>query len=352
MCSSATTSGAERHVLQLSQLLESRGHGVSAVTSSDGWLTQRLFDAGLDVQVSPMKGRGWLRSVALLAREIRRKKIDVVHTHLTRAAYIGYAAGLLTRTPVVTSVHIANHDYIYRRLAHGRNRLVAVSNFVRGMLHGRGIPDRFIDTVHNGTDFDELESISPETVASELEIPENRKLVGLLGRVCREKGHLEMVAAMPQIRKAHPEAHFVFVGKVEPTFELEMQAAIDSAGISDRLTLTGLRHDVPRLLDAFALTTMPSHRETFGLAALEAMARGKPVVASRVGGLPELVHHQQTGLLVDLRPDEIAEAVTYLLSNDIEREQMGLQGRRMVREKFTLGEMANRFEGVYQRAIG
>jgi glycosyltransferase involved in cell wall biosynthesis len=92
---------------------------------------------------------------------------------------------------------------------------------------------------------------------------------------------------------------------------------------------------------------MPSHRETFGLAALEAMARGKPVVASRVGGLPELVHHGQTGLLVDLRPEAIADAVSFLLSHESERAEMGSNARRLVHERFTLDEMASRFERLY-----
>jgi glycosyltransferase involved in cell wall biosynthesis len=94
---------------------------------------------------------------------------------------------------------------------------------------------------------------------------------------------------------------------------------------------------------------MPSHIETFGVAAIEAMARGKAVVASNVGGLPEVVRHRQTGILVDLRPDEIAEAVSYLLRNESEREEMGAMGRRVVEQKFTLQEMVRKLEGVYDR---
>lgn len=299
-----------------------------------------------------MKGSGWAKTMAYLLREVRRNRIDVIHTHLTRAAYIGYTAGLLGRVPVVTSVHIANNDQIYRRLARRRNRLVAVSNYVRGMLHGRGIPDKYIDTVYNGTDFVDYEPSEPSGVKDELGIPHDRKVIGLVGRVCREKGHLEMIEAMGDIRREHPEAHLVFVGRVEQAFQPEMEQAIQDHGLSDRMTLTGIRHDVPRLLDSFTLSTMPSHVETFGVAAIEAMARGRAVVASNVGGLPEVVRHRQTGILVDLRPEAIAEAVSYLLENDQEREAMGQMGRRTVEQKFTLTEMVKKLESVYARCAG
>ncbi len=321
------------------------------LTPGPGWLLDILQAEKIPVHTSFMKGSGWWRTMGYLVREVRRNKIDVVHTHLTRSAYIGHALGLITNVPIVTSVHIANNDQIYRRLARKRNKLVAVSNFVRGMLHGKGIPERFIETVYNGTDFVDYELTHPEAVLDELGIPRQRRLVGLVGKVCRDKGQLELITAMRSIHTVHPEAHLVFVGKVEEEFRPEIEQAVIDAGLEDRVTMTGVRHDIHRMLDAFTLSTLPSHMETFGVAAIEAMARGKAVVATRVGALPEVVRHKQTGLLVDLRPAEIAEAVSYLLSNNDEREQMGRMGRHIVEQKFTLQEMSARFEGVYERAV-
>lgn len=120
--------------------------------------------------------------------------------------------------------------------------------------------------------------------------------------------------------------------------------------MQDRATFTGVRHDIPNLLDAMTLATLPSVMETFGVAAIEAMARKKAVVASNVGALPEVVRDRQTGILVDLRPESIAEAVSYLLTNEREREAMGERGRELVERKFTLDRMTDRFEDVYRRA--
>ncbi len=347
--SSSATSGAERHVFALSKQLSDRGHHVEVVCPDGGWLSDDLRAFGLAAHTTGMRGSDWFRACGLVTRIARHGHFDVIHTHLTRATYFGAIGGWLSGVPAVATVHIANHDQIYKRIARGRNRLVAVSNFVRGMLHGRGIPDRFIDTVYNGTDFAGFAPTHREEVLAELGIPFDRRVVGLVGRVCREKGHLDLVDAMRTLRGSHPDAHLVFVGRVVEEFKAELDDALDSSNLRSRVTLTGVRHDVPRLLDSFTLSTMPSHIETFGIAAIEAMARGKAVVASRVGGLPEVVRHQQTGLLVDLRPGELAEAVGYLLDNDHERSQMGSMGRQIVEEKFTLEQMVTRLEGVYSR---
>ncbi len=325
---------------------------MQVLTPGPGWLPNILEEERIPVHNSFMKGSGWYRTMGYLIREVRRNKIDVVHTHLTRAAYIGHALGLVTNVPIITSVHIANNDQIYRRLARRKNRLVAVSNFVRGMLHGRGVPERFIDTIYNGTDFVDFEQSSPEAVKDELGIPRERKLVGLVGKVCADKGQLELITAMSDFGREHPDSHVVFVGRVEEDFRGEVEAAVAGSGMADRITMTGVRHDIPRMLDSFTLSTLPSKMETFGVAAIEAMARGKAVVATRVGALPEVVRHKQTGLLVDFRPEQIAEAVSYLLEHGEEREQMGRMGRQIVEQKFTLNEMASRFEQTYASALG
>ncbi|AIE86807.1 glycosyltransferase [Fimbriimonas ginsengisoli Gsoil 348] len=321
------------------------------LTPSPGWLPDILRGERIPVEYSHMKGTGYYRTIGRLVRQVRHGKFNVLHTHLTRAAYIGHIVGLLTDVPIISSVHIANNDQIYRRLARRRNRLVAVSNFVAGMLHGKGVPKQFIETVYNGTDFVDIPAADPNRVKDELGIPRDRNLVGLVGKVCADKGHIELIKAMRDVRMNHPQAHVVFVGLLEETFKDEMEEALEEARLRDHVTLTGVRNDIPRLLDSFTLSTLPSRMETFGVAAIEAMARSKAVVATRVGALPEVVRHQQTGLLVDLRPDEIAEAVSYLLANGDEREEMGRRGRYVVEQKFTLSEMASRFEGVYRRAI-
>lgn len=348
--SSAATSGAELHVRTLSHHLQRRGHSVHMV-GPKGDHGRHTLSSTVPLYQTSMKGFGWVRSCLLVAKLARAKRADVIHTHLTRATYFGYVASLLTGIPLVASVHVATHDPIYKRAARKTNRLVAVSNFVRGMLKGRGIPDKFIDTVYNGTDFVEFDWSCPRAVHEEFGIPEERKLIGMVGRICEEKGQMLMVEAIGDVLRSHPNTHLVLVGRVDELYEPELRSTAARVGAQDRITFTGNRADVPRLLDAFQFTAMPSSIETFGLAAIEAMARRKPVVASRVGGLPEIVRHQQTGLLIDRNRGELADATAYLLGNDDEREYMGEMGRRLVEEKFTVHQMVERLEAVYVKAI-
>lgn len=350
--SSATTSGAEKHILHLSQILRRDGHTVEVMCPPGGWLGEQCRAYGLGVTEIKMKGSGWAHTASAVAHKLRRENFDLVHSHLTRATYFGAIGGLLGGKPAVASVHVASHDQIYKRVARGQNRLVAVSNYVKGMLHGRGVHDRFIDTVYNGTDFIDYDRTDPRIVHRELGIPEGRRVIGLVGRVCHEKGHMIMVKAMKDVVKEHKDAHLVFVGRVEEGFVDELEDEIRASGLERHLTLTGVRNDVPRLLDSFEFTTMPSRQETFGIAAIEAMARRKPVIASRVGGLPEVVRHQHCGLLVDLRPEAVAEAADYLLTNPGDCQAMGEVGKMIVEQKFTLRQMANQLTDVYRKAVG
>lgn len=304
------------------------------------------------MRVQSMKGWGFYRLMGGLVKEARAGRIDVVHTHLTRAAYFGHSFGLLTGVPIVTSVHIANNDNIYRRLARKSNRLVAVSDFVRGMLHGRGVPESYITTVHNGTDMLDHAPSDSRAVRAALGIPAERQVVAMIGRVSPEKGHPEMVRALARGSMGERrDAHLLFVGRFDPGYEPEIRTSVRDLGLTTRVTFAGERGDVAAMLDASAMAAMPSVMETFGVAAIEAMARGRAVVATRVGGLPEVVRDGRTGLLVDFDSDEIGDAVEELLADPVRRKAMGDAGRDVVRAEFTLEKMARRFELVYAKAF-
>jgi len=350
--SSSATSGAEKHAFTLATALRDQGHVVEVVCPRSGWMASHLKDAGIRAHAIEMKGRSTLAAHLYMLRTVRRERFDLIHAHLTRATYLGFVSGRLRNVPMVSSVHVATHDNIYRMSARGRNRLVAVSNYVRGVLHGRGVPEKYIDVVYNGTDFHDFTLQAPGNVHEEFQISKEKKIVGLVGRVCKEKGHLLAAEAMQDVVREHPDSHLLFVGRYAEGFEEEMHDAIRARGLDLHVTFTGNRNDVPRLLDAMALSIVPSSIEACPLVALEAMARGKALVASRVGGLAELVVHEQTGLLVEQNASELAGGMSYLLGNEGERERMGSNGRRRIEEKFTLAQMVERIEAVYCRAVG
>lgn len=315
-------------------------------------MTEELRRSGIPAHPIAMKGKSTLAAHRWMLRFVNRRRFDVIHAHLTRATYLGFVSGTLRGVPLVASVHVATHDGIYKAAARKSNRLVAVSNYVRGVLHGRGVPERFIDVVYNGTDFADHSVATGERVHREFGIADDRRLVGLVGRVCPEKGHMLAVQALPEVLGAHPNAHLIFVGRFENGFEPQIRQAVLDLRVEEHVTFTGNRHDVPRMLDAMDFSILPSSMEACPLAALEAMARSKALVASRVGGLSELVVQDETGLLVDQTPHELAVGMNYLLEHDTERERMGANARRLIEEKFTMGQMLERLEAVYARAAG
>lgn len=212
-----------------------------------------------------------------------------------------------------------------------------------------GVPGSYVDVVYNGTDFDQLPLADRNRVLAELGIPRDRQIVGFIGRIQPAKGCYELMDSIATLVGRGAPVHLIFVGGVE---SMDAKGYAASVGISERVSFVGERFDVARLIDSFDLLALPSHRETFGVAALEAMARGKPVVASRVGGLPEVVLHEETGLLVQPGSEALADAIGCLLDNPRDALTMGKRGLEVARSKFSLDSMILRHEQIYASVLG
>ena len=298
-----------------------------------------------------------LRQMQTLRRQARGQRMDVIHTHTTRATYYGLLLGQRTRTPVVATLHSLTHDLVYRRLLpRGANRMIAVSEAQRKYLVEQNIPAPYLRAVYNGTDMLKQAAHFPRngtacSVRAELNLPLQTPLIGLINDVGDTKGHPLLVAAIPEILEHCPSAHFIFVGcKHADTYARLVETAIWPA-IKDRLHFLGIRSDIARLLAAMDVLTVPSQWETFGLVVIEAMAMGTPVVAARVGGIPEIVVEGETGLLVERDAAAFARAVVSLLQNPARRASMGLAGQARVQERFTADVMLDRIEDVYGEAV-
>lgn len=358
ICSSSATSGAENNVLQLSRTLLARGHQPSVVVPGPGWLPGALAGAGVPVQEHAMKGIAFYRLLGRLVREAGAGRLDLVHTHLTRAAYLGQAVGRLAQIPVVTSVHIANDDGIYRRLARGSNRIVAVSTFIADHLRRRGVPDDHLVTVPNATDMLATPASDREATRAGIGVPSEARVILAVGRVTKEKGIFELVAALAALP---PDVILLLAGRSDPEYAASFDREIAALGVADRVRRLGVRSDVAALLDASDVLAMPSYMETFGMAALEAMARARPVVATAVGGLPEVVLDGETGILVPRiegdgprgsDPARLSGALATLLDDPALRASTGERGRERVAAEFTLEHMTESFEAVYRTALG
>lgn len=351
MVSSSATSGAERHTVALARRLHSQGHHVEVVCPPIQWIKEELVADNIPVHQLDMRKGAGLPALQYMVNLARRGKFNLVHAHLSRAAYLSLVATAFAGTPLVCSVHVKTNYLVYRLAARGSNRMVAVSNYIESLLTHAGVPVNYIDVVHNGTDFHDVQYPASTNVFDEFTIPHDRKLVGLVGRVAEEKGHLIAVNAMPQVLAESPDAHLMFVGRAEGEFSDFLKKEVDRRDLSKRITFTGNRDDVARLLDAMDFSILPSSAEACPLAVIESMARERPVVGANIGGVDELVIHEKTGLLVEQNAEAFSSGMNYLLQHEAERKEMGSNALQLIHERFTFDQMMERMEAVYDRAI-
>lgn len=341
-------------MLVLSEWLRRMGHQVTAVCPPGGWLPEQLKLAGIPSIEVTMHGRRASGAIVRLRKMVRDSDVDVIHTHLTRATYMGYFAGLFSRVPVISTMHIATRDIAYRWLPKANHTYVAVSNHLRDALIARGLAAGRVHTVYNGTDLNAEDWIVPAqglSVRAELGLPAAAELVGQVGRVDAFKGAPILVRAAQEIVAERPNAYFVFVGHAEPGIQQALWEEAASFGLEGRLRFMGVRNDVPRLLGAMDVVTLPSVSEACSMAIIEAMTLGKPVVATRAGGNVELVDDGVTGLLVERSAAELAPAVVRLLADSKERRRMGKAAASRAQGLFTAKGMAAQMESVYQGVV-
>ena len=308
-----------------------------------------------------------LRALVRLAIMIRRGKFDIVHSHMSKGAMIGGLAGRLAGAPLVlNTAHnlgwLALTNPLARRLfwiydkllfALTLDRLVMVSQTREEQIVRAGLigPDR-VETIMNGIDADDLRSKASTGVdRKDLNVPDNALLIVTVARYVWFKAIDRLIEAVSLLGDAARNCRFVVIGDGEQGPAL--QRMIAQRGLEDRVTLLGPRLDVPRILALADLFVLPSVSEGMPIAIMEAMALGLPVVATAVGGVPELVVDGETGLLVPPRdPAALADAIRRVIDDEGDRKRLGEAGRARVRTFFTDAVMAQRTDDLYRRLQG
>jgi glycosyltransferase involved in cell wall biosynthesis len=211
----------------------------------------------------------------------------------------------------------------------------------------RGVP---VSLIYNGVDLQRYSHQQPCcTLHDDYSIPEDSQIVGVVARLEAEKGHRTLLDAWPLVLAAQPQARLLIVGEGSERDSLEAQAA--SLGVLDRVVFTGRREDVPAVTAALDVAVLPSYREAQGLSVLEAMALSRPVVASNVGGIPEMIEDGVSGLLVPPNdPEALAVAIVRLLSDHPYADMIARRGHDLAHERFCIEQMVNSIETLYDEA--
>ena len=367
--------GAQVHVQNLVARLDAARFDTEVISLSDGPAVRRMRAAGVIVHlVDDPDDAAALAAVVGLLRE---RPPEIVHNHMYRAEVIGTRAALalaeqgLPRPFVVGTVHSSRirsseDRALLRRLTPSMDLLIAVSRAIIAKLVEEGRTAAKVELIYNGVDLKRYEYTEACcTLPEEYGFPEGTPLVGVVARLEPEKGHRTLLDAWPLVLERVPEARLLIVGEGSQRQTLEAQAevmnllgeqcsgdrCVGTRGVRPdaKVLFTGLRDDVPAVTAALDVAVLPSYREAQGLALLEAMALRRPVVATAVGGVPEMVAHEQTGLLVPARdPVALGAAIARLLTDHPLADLLARAGHDFVHANFSLDEMVRAVSAVYE----
>jgi glycosyltransferase involved in cell wall biosynthesis len=224
---------------------------------------------------------------------------------------------------------------------------VAASNAINGILVGDGIDPGRVVTVYEGIELHRVQAEPAANIHAELWLPTHAPIVGAVAALTQEKGHKYLIDAASFVVREVPDARFVILGEGELRSSLERQ--IKESHLDKHVFLPGFRADILSFIKSFDVFVMSSLFEGLGTSLLDAMALSKPTVASDTGGIPEVVSHGETGLLVPPRDAKaLAAAITKLLKDPDRRERMGRAGLERVKRLFTAEQMVEKTLGVYR----
>ena len=297
-------------------------------------------------------------------RLFRRIRPDVVSTHMSKAGAIGRMAARAAGVPVIVHTYHGKGFHVFtgwkeqvtlaaeRALARLASGNIVVSEKQRAEFESLGIAPDTLQVIRYGLDLESLRRGGAADLRGELKLPAGTPLVGVVARVVAIKGQDVLLRAAARLRQRLPGVHFVIAGDGDARVEFERLAM--KLGVADRVHFLGWRRDIPALLGALSLVVLPTVMDFEGtpLAVIEALAAGRPVVASDVGGVAEVIRHGETGLLAPARNDgALADAIAAQLHDPERAHRMAAAGQALVLDLYGRDAMVDATEQYFLRLI-
>ena len=353
--------GAETSLLLLASKLNRDRYRSLALLPAEGWLSEQLKYAGVPVFFADSKKWYDFRLIREMRRLIGHERVDLIHSQLPGQNFYSSVVGSLTaRKTVVTyqgKVELAQaqgwkgslRQTTIRRLA---DAVVAVSEDVGVLLRQSHFPPEKVVRIYNAIDVKRLQVTGNGHLRHGLGLPEDARLVGTVANIRAPKGYAFLVQAARMVIDHIPQAHFIAVGDIDPVLSKPLFELVEKLGLREQFHFLGFRSDIPEILSELDVFVLASTSEGLPLALLEAMAAGKPAVATQCGGPEEVVTNGKTGLLVPPgEPAAIGSALIDLLTNREMAKQLAQAGRAKVREEFALEKMLAQYEALYERLL-
>jgi len=345
--------GTEKHIMDLAPCLLERGHDVVIGCRAVSEIGRRAKAAGIPtIQLEMRRDTEW-RQLPVFVRAMR-SKFDVVHIHHYLDYIVPAAAARLALIPAVVMTRHLPHGFRSRTRAFlcSRvlyDRIIAVSEFIRRVLTECGAAPDSISVVKNGMDPASWQQLGKNRIRVELCVPGDAFLVAAAGRLASEKGFDILVRAIGLARQRGVPVHCAIAGSGDEMGKLkELRTQL---GLTDVVHLIGFRKDVPALFAAADAVVVPSTAESFGYVPVEAMASGRAVIGSRVGGIPEVITPDVGCLIQPGDAEGIAAAIEDLALHPDKKNAMGRSGPGRAAQ-FSLGAMVSNVEAVFNELLG
>ena len=354
LVSGTDVNGALVHCRLLARELAKRGHLVSIGCRAGSWLWNQMDDSSVRLITCDMKRRPVSRMQSF-ADWIRREKFDVMQTHMSSANLFGVLMKQMTGVPVVATAHSRHIQPHWRFNDHVIANSAVTQRYMRRV--NRVNPQR-LTTVHCFVDdekFREQETIIYRGLRRQWRFQLDARVVVIAGDVVPHKGHWYFFQCLPDLLKRFPDLQVVVVGrfKRDEKYTQKLRRFLLQHRILNRVKWIGRRNNMQEVLSAADLAVIPSLVESLGMVALECMAVGTPVVASRTGGLIELIENEQNGLLVPAKnPQAIGQAVTRLLKCEQLQTELVAGGKSVVATRFSTDVLVRQVEAVLRQTAG
>jgi glycosyltransferase involved in cell wall biosynthesis len=336
--------------------------------SRGGPLEERFRSLNIPTKLIAMKGLFDFPGYKNLKNFIKKGNFDVVHTNILRADLFGRMAANASNVPALISTEHGIHSWEHRgifvrklvkafyfRTMKYTKAVIAVSEFVKNSLKREGVSEDKIFLIHNGVDVEEYTPVprkEREKLRSYMTDEPVSQAIGLVGNLVEMKGLRYFMQALPLIFKNHPGTLVAVVG--DGPLLSEMKKSVKEAGFSHRVKFLGRLNKLTRnVMSALDVLVQPSLTESFGLTAAEALSCQVPVVASNIGGLPELIKDGINGFLVPPKDySALAEKVNIILDDPDKRIRFGKAGRQHIIENFRIQDTAEKYLALYKQLLG
>lgn len=347
--------GAQKRTFQIASHFSRRNAHVYFGSDDDpsDQIVCRLEENGVRHISIPFRSSvcfGFHRSIWKLLSTVKRNRIDLIHCNDRWTAMFSSFVSKLLKVPMIYN---ARSIYLDKRITgrfFGKN-IITVSSAVRkNLVDYFGISPKRIEVIYSGTDIIHSTALEQEEVKNRFANNGTHRIVAVIAQLTEAKGHEYLIRALPKVVEKYPDIKLLFTGDGKLKQSLQEKAA--DLGVAGNIVFCGYQNNVASFIDISVFTILPSLWEGLPGSILESLLLAKPVIASSVGGIPEVITDGVNGILVEPRDvDGLSRSILFLLSNSRKRAEMGRNGELIARRQFSLDRMFKQYENYYSRLL-